>query len=94
MSESSSVSTSALHFLDFHDILRQDVGQERLPFNEGWRPSTTPTTLASLGAMIAEIQLASGETLPEGLVLGEAAYAAALAGLDPITGLLDSASHP
>ncbi|KAF1352026.1 Chloroperoxidase, partial [Delphinella strobiligena] len=41
--------------------------EERLPYEEGWRPTVEPTTLTSLGAMILELNLANGEEVPEGL---------------------------
>lgn len=45
-----------------------------------------PTTLASLAAMIFELNMANGEELPEGLTLTESALKAVLRGLDPSTG--------
>ncbi|KUJ18430.1 Cloroperoxidase, partial [Mollisia scopiformis] len=45
--------------------------EERLPYEEGWRPTAEPTTLASLAAMIFELNIANGEELPEGLTLTE-----------------------
>ena len=33
--------------------------QERLPYNEGWRPSTLETNWGTIGAMSARIQAAS-----------------------------------
>jgi hypothetical protein len=44
------------------------------------------TTVATLGAMQVELSKASGETMPEGLVLGESSLRAVFKGLDPITG--------
>ncbi|KAF8856471.1 hypothetical protein BDZ45DRAFT_745377 [Acephala macrosclerotiorum] len=60
--------------------------EERLPYEEGWRPTAEPTTLGSLAAMIFELNIANGEELPEGLTLTESTLKAALRGLDPITG--------
>jgi hypothetical protein len=41
--------------------------EEKLPYDLGWRPSTAPTTLTSLGLMIVELQGSSPEPVPEGL---------------------------
>lgn len=41
--------------------------QEKLPFEQGWRPSAVPITLASLGVMVAELYGVSPEPIPEGL---------------------------
>jgi len=43
--------------------------QERLPYNEGWRPTATETNLNSLGAMILALNKANGEVVPEGLLI-------------------------
>jgi len=45
--------------------------KEKLPYDEGWRPRTLPTTLASLVVMEGVLMAAGGEELPEGLVLTE-----------------------
>lgn len=60
--------------------------EERLPYEQGWRPTTEPTTLFSLGAMILELNLANGEEVPEGLIVGTHTLQAALIGLDAVTG--------
>ncbi|MCJ1477449.1 hypothetical protein MMC13_006120 [Lambiella insularis] len=36
--------------------------QERLPYTEGWRPSSTPIGLLNLNVLIAKVASASGET--------------------------------
>jgi hypothetical protein len=41
--------------------------EEKLPYDLGWRPTTAPTTLTSLGLMIVELQGSSPEPVPEGL---------------------------
>lgn len=60
--------------------------QERLPYEEGWRPTAEPTTLSSLAGMIFELNAANGHELPEGLTVTEGTLKAVLTGLDPITG--------
>jgi hypothetical protein len=41
--------------------------QEKLPYELGWRPSTVPVTLASLGAMVVRLYGESPEPLGEGV---------------------------
>lgn len=41
--------------------------QERLPYALGWRPSTAPITLASVGTMVVRLLSLSPEPLPEGV---------------------------
>ena len=65
--------------------------EERLPYAEGWRPTVAPTTLASLAAMVLELNLASGEEIPEGLIVSEHTLQAVLMGLDAVTGDIDNA---
>ncbi|TKX22569.1 sterigmatocystin biosynthesis peroxidase-like protein 3 [Elsinoe australis] len=60
--------------------------EERLPYAEGWRKTQQPTTLASLGAMVLQLNAANGEIIPEGLILGEYSLKAALIGLNSVTG--------
>ena len=60
--------------------------EERLPYEQGWRRPGTPVTLASLGAMILELNAANGEEVPEGLIVGEHSLQAVLVGLDAVTG--------
>jgi hypothetical protein len=40
--------------------------EERLPYEDGWRKTVAPTTLASLAAMNFNLNLANEEGLPEG----------------------------
>ncbi|PNS14734.1 hypothetical protein CAC42_1756 [Sphaceloma murrayae] len=66
--------------------------EERLPYNEGWRPTKDPTTLSSLGAMVVALNAANGEIVPEGLILGEYSLKAALIGLNSVTGQIGNAA--
>lgn len=66
--------------------------EERLPFLLGWKPSTQPITLATLGQMILELYNANPEKLPEGLNVTTMAYKDALEGINPVTGLLGNIS--
>lgn len=66
--------------------------EERLPYEEGWRPTVEPTTLTSLGAMILELNIANGEEVPEGLILGAHSLQAVLIGVDPVTGEVENAA--
>ena len=68
------------------NFVRSLFEEDRLPYEQGWRPSTTPTTLTSLGAMIVELNAANGEPIPEGLILGTHSLQAVLVGLDAVTG--------
>ncbi|BFZ58090.1 hypothetical protein PYCC9005_005148 [Savitreella phatthalungensis] len=61
--------------------------KERLPYELGWTKPAGQTSLFSLGAMIFALNAATGEPVPEGLILGESTLRLALAGLDPISGL-------
>ena len=74
------------------EYVRALFEEERLPYEEGWRKTVEPTTLASLAAMIFELNVANGEEIPEGLTLTESSLKAVLRGLDPVTGkVLDPA---
>ncbi|EME40839.1 hypothetical protein DOTSEDRAFT_74410 [Dothistroma septosporum NZE10] len=67
--------------------------QERLPYNEGWRTPTQQTTLNSVGNMIGRLYQDSPESLPEGLeVITTGAYRDAIAGYNPVTGVLRNAT--
>ena len=48
------------------EYVRSLFEKERLPYNLGWRPSKSPITLASLGAMAAKLYAVSPEPIPEG----------------------------
>lgn len=63
--------------------------EERLPYNEGWRPPKAQTNLATLGTMILELNAANGEVLPEGLEITIQTLKMAFGGYDPITGVLN-----
>lgn len=76
------------------DLCNRDGGllgleEERLPYNEGWRPTTTQTNLNTLGAMILALNAASGEVLPEGLLITTNTLKFAFGGYNPITGVLE-----
>ena len=73
------------------EYVRALFKEERLPYEEGWRPAVRPTTLASLAAVIFELNVANDEKIPEELALTESMLKAALRGLDPNTG---EVSHP
>ncbi|KAH7094493.1 Peroxidase, family 2-domain-containing protein [Paraphoma chrysanthemicola] len=46
--------------------------QERLPYGQGWRPSTVPITLASVGAMVVQLIASGSEPVPEvGRIVGD-----------------------
>ncbi|KAG4418243.1 hypothetical protein IFR04_008601 [Cadophora malorum] len=63
--------------------------EERLPYNEGWRPTAQETNLLTLGAMILQLNAANKEALPEGLLITTNTLKLAFGGYNPITGLLD-----
>lgn len=59
----------------------------RKPLYElGWRPPTTPTTLASLVAMLIPMQATTGETIVDALTLSEDSLKAAFVGQNVTTG--------
>lgn len=64
--------------------------EERLPYEEGWRPTLLPTTLPSLAAMIIELNIANGEELPEGLIISTHTLQAVLIGLNAVTGEVEN----
>lgn len=72
------------------DYVRQLFEQEKLPYNLGWRPSTEPITLNTLGTMIITgLYPANDEALPEGLeIITIGAVKDAFSGINPVTGLL------
>jgi hypothetical protein len=49
------------------EYVRTLFEQERLPFEQGWRPSKAPVTLVSLGLMVVELFGNSPKPVPEGL---------------------------
>jgi len=70
------------------DYVKIFFEQERLPYAEGWRKPATQTNLATLGAMVLELNAASGEAVPEGLLITTNTLKLAFGGYNPITGLL------
>lgn len=74
------------------DYVRSLFEDERLPYELGWTPPKAPTTLASLGQMVLELNAANGEEIPEGLILGEKSLKAALIGLNAATGEIENAA--
>lgn len=60
--------------------------KERLPYELGWTPPKGETNLGSLGAMIAQLELANPSVLAEGLSLGEGSLRDVLALINPVTG--------
>lgn len=73
-------------------FIRSLFEQEKLPYELGWQPPTTPTTIASLVVMLAKILAATGETLPDGLILSQYSLKAAFLGLDAVTGDVENAT--
>jgi len=63
------------------------MGKGRLQYLESWRPPTIDTNLTTLPAMVVQLQQASGEALPEGLLMTNT-FQQAFSGSDPITKLL------
>lgn len=66
--------------------------EERLPYDLGWQKPNTETNLITLGAMIAELQLANPEAVPEGLSLRIGTLKDVYQLIDPITGKLANAT--
>ncbi|KAI9051161.1 hypothetical protein LZ554_005263 [Drepanopeziza brunnea f. sp. 'monogermtubi'] len=62
--------------------------QERLPYNEGWRPTISETNLSTLAGMILQLIAASNDVLPEGLVITANTLKLAFGGYNPVTGIL------
>jgi hypothetical protein len=61
---------------------------ERLPYTEGWRPTTKQTNSLTLGQMVIELYTAAGDVLPEGLEITTNTLNLAFGCYDPITGIL------
>ena len=72
------------------EYVRSLFEEERLPYELGWQPPKTTTTLASLGAMALKLNAASGEQVPEGVILGEKSLRAVLIGLNAATGEIEN----
>lgn len=51
------------------DYVRTLFEEEKLPFAQGWRPSPTPITLTSLGAMVLQLYNANPGKVPEGATI-------------------------
>jgi hypothetical protein len=66
------------------DFVRSLFEEERLPYELGWQPPKTTTTLA------LELNAASGEQVPEGVILGEKSLRAVLLGLNAATGEIEN----
>jgi len=60
------------------EYVRSLFEKEKLPFDLGWRPSKLPTTLASVGAMVAELYALSPEPVAEGAKITLDSYKDAL----------------
>ncbi|CAL3970891.1 unnamed protein product [Diplocarpon coronariae] len=71
------------------DYVKVFFEQERLPYNEGWRPTAQETNLFTLGGMILQLIAANNDTLPEGLEITTNTLKLAFGGYDPVTGLLE-----
>lgn len=56
--------------------------EERLPVEEGWSPPDAEIDLTAIIGLIKSLINASGDAVPEGLILGNASFARALLGLD------------
>lgn len=56
------------------EYVRSLFEQEKLPYALGWRPSTTPITLTTLGQMVLELSAISPEPIPEGLTVTADGY--------------------
>ncbi|KAI5208769.1 hypothetical protein AUEXF2481DRAFT_6342 [Aureobasidium subglaciale EXF-2481] len=72
------------------EYVRSLFEEEKLPYELGWQPPKVPTTLASLGAMVLQLNAESGETIPEGVILGENSLRAVLIGLNAATGEIEN----
>lgn len=81
-----------VHFISTYADPGPCVEKERLPYELGWTPPTTETNLATLGAMVLQLQAANPEALPEGLTLGEGALRDVYQLRNPITGKLENAT--
>ncbi|OQN99267.1 hypothetical protein B0A48_15116 [Cryoendolithus antarcticus] len=56
------------------DFIRELFEKERLPVDLGWRPSTLPITLASLGVMVNNLFAANPQNGPEGVTIASNSY--------------------
>nr|ANZ54411.1 heme-thiolate peroxidase HTP7 [Leptoxyphium fumago] len=60
------------------DFVKSLFEEEKLPYELGWRPSSVPITLASLGAMVVELYGVNNEAIPEGGIVVADSYQDAL----------------
>lgn len=56
------------------DYVRSLFEEEKLPYDLGWRPSTLPITLTTLGGMVLDLYTSSPEPLPEGATVVADSY--------------------
>lgn len=76
------------------EYVRSLFEEERLPYEQGWTPPAEVITLGVLGDLAVKLNLANGEEIPEGLIVGTHSLQAALLGLDPVSGqVVNSAAH-
>lgn len=60
------------------EYVRSLFEKEQLPYNLGWRPSTAPITLTTLGAMVTKLYAVSPEPIAEGAKITMDSYKDAL----------------
>ncbi|KAH0368592.1 Cloroperoxidase, partial [Aureobasidium melanogenum] len=71
------------------EYVRSLFEEEKLPYELGWQPPQETTSLASLAAMVVELNAASGEQVPEGIILGENSLKAVFIGINAATGEIE-----
>ena len=69
------------------EYVRSLFEKERLPYELGWKKPAQQTTLTSLGAMILALNAATGEEVPEGVILTSSTLKNALTGVNVVSGL-------
>ncbi|CEJ94365.1 hypothetical protein VHEMI09902 [[Torrubiella] hemipterigena] len=62
------------------------IEKERLPYEQGWTKPAVEVNLVTLGALIAQLQLANPDAVPEGLTLGAGTLKDVYNLIDPLTG--------
>ena len=65
---------------------------ERLPYELGWSKPLLETNFATLGVIIAQMELANPHAVPEGLSLGEGTYRDVFQLINPLTGKLENST--
>jgi Peroxidase, family 2 len=55
---------------------------EKLPYDQGWRPTANPIGFVNVITYIPQLIAAAGDEVPEGLIIGNNTVARALLGLD------------